>query len=345
MVLWHLDTDPISKSGIFFQRYNATAQPLGNPVLIKQMVNFEDNNPSIAALDDGFIVVWQWEKKSIDPGTILGQRFNNSGAKVGSEFTINKTKTKYQQHPKVAALADGGFVVTWTALGTGDEIYAQAYDKKGKKDGGELAVNTTKIKNQSYPTVAGLPEGGFVIAWQSVGQTPQDPTHADIYGQLFDKTAKKKGAEFRINSVTTGDQLRPVAQRTATGFSVMWLSGLDQPSELVMRRFNNAGQALAPETTLGSPAFGTAAVASFASGRSVVVWNSSPTIAGRILTPGGQSETGQFPAAQTPSNNIHLGDPVVATLSGNKFVAIWERLVSGSDGGLRLQVLDIPPVQ
>ena len=64
---------------------------------------------------------------------------------ASGEFQVNTYTTSNQTTPCIAALNDGGFVVTWQSLGQdgdGDGIYAQRYDVNGDVNGAEFQVNT-----------------------------------------------------------------------------------------------------------------------------------------------------------------------------------------------------------
>jgi hypothetical protein len=77
--------------------------------------------------------------------------------------------------PHVAALADGGFVVTWVDSlgdfnGTGQGIRASVYDANGVLVQGDILVNVfNQVGLQLQADVTALPDGGFVVAWEDVG--------------------------------------------------------------------------------------------------------------------------------------------------------------------------------
>ena len=61
---------------------------------------------------------------------VYGQVYDGSGAPVGAEFLVNTYTTYNQELPSAAALAGGGFVVTWASYGQdGSEhgVYGQRY--------------------------------------------------------------------------------------------------------------------------------------------------------------------------------------------------------------------------
>jgi hypothetical protein len=92
-------------------------------------------------------------------------------AYVGSkEKRVNTHTASDQDTPDIAALSDGGWVVTWQSDGQDGSvygIYAQAYHADGSKDGKETRVNQHTNSEQLDPTVTALKHARFVISWKS----------------------------------------------------------------------------------------------------------------------------------------------------------------------------------
>ena len=68
----------------------------------------------------------------------------------------------------VAALAGGGFVVTWQSQdqdGSVKGIYAQRYNAAGVAQGAEFRVNDTVAGNQQHPDIAVNSMGRAVVTW------------------------------------------------------------------------------------------------------------------------------------------------------------------------------------
>ena len=144
---------------------------------------------------------------------IYAQRYDAAGAAVGGEFRVNSYTADDQAYASVAALADGGHVVTWQSLGqdgSGSGIYAQLYNAAGAAVGGEFPVNTATTYDQSFASVSALANGGFVVNWSSMGQ---DGSGWGTYAQWFDPSGAAMGAEFRINHTTSGRQSQDFVPR------------------------------------------------------------------------------------------------------------------------------------
>src|SRR5262245_54112071 len=82
------------------------------------------------------------------------------GGAIGGEFQVNTDTLNGQYSPfgrRVAALADGGFVVVWdtgSQDGASDGICGQRFDSAGQRAGGEFQVNTYTTGVQESAVVA-----------------------------------------------------------------------------------------------------------------------------------------------------------------------------------------------
>ncbi|HZH26986.1 MAG TPA: hypothetical protein VEY95_07380 [Azospirillaceae bacterium] len=222
--------DGDGSDGILVQRFNANGTAVGLRQSPATLTADSQTVPTLAALaDGGYVVVWQSHLGETGGGSsgwgIKGQRFDAAGHKVGDEFQANTTAAGHQLEASTAALADGGFVVAWRSHhgddGWGD-IYTQRFDAAGAKVGDEVRVNSHTADFQGKPDVVGLTDGGFVIAWQSLGQ---DGTGFGVHAQHYDATGTPLDGEFRLNEYTAGDQIDAVlAARPDGGFTAVWTS-------------------------------------------------------------------------------------------------------------------------
>ena len=107
--------------------------------------------------------------------------------------------------------------------------------------GSEIQVNTYTTLAQNFPSIAGLPDGGYVVTWVS---SFQDGSDGGIYGQRFDATGNPVGVEFRINNHTTGSQrVSEVTALSNGSFVVTWFDQ-DQGGDTYARIYNSSGVAL-----------------------------------------------------------------------------------------------------
>ena len=203
VVVWNSSDG--SGRGVFGQRYDDTGAPDGGQFPVNTITAGSQLYPSVAALTDGGFVV-TWMSADASASGVFGRLYDNTGAPVGIEFQVNTHTPSDQGYGAVAALADGGFLVTWSSRDQDSSdwgIFARRYDDTGAPDGGEFQVNTTWVGSQQYASVTGLSDGGFVITWNSWGQ---DGSGWGQYGQRYDADGNPVGTEYLINETTFGTQ-------------------------------------------------------------------------------------------------------------------------------------------
>ncbi|MBN2011853.1 T9SS type A sorting domain-containing protein [candidate division KSB1 bacterium] len=92
----------------------------------------------------------------------------------------------------------------------------------------EFHVSTYTNGYQSWPTIAALSDGGFVVCWISEGQ---DGSEYGVIGQRFDSYGEKIGLEFQVNTYTESYQSDPcLAALSDVGFVVCWESAYQDGS-------------------------------------------------------------------------------------------------------------------
>ena len=219
VVVWVSGEQDGDGSGIYMQRFDAAGAPAGAETQVNATAAGNQDDPAIAGLaDGGFVVTWEVEED------IYMQRFDASGAPVGGETMVNTTTDDQQDQATVAALADGGYIVVWSSMGQdgGDlGIFAQRYDASGAAVGGETQINSYTNDNQRRPAVVGLPDGGYVIAWDSFGQ---DGDERGIYARRFDAGGNPDGEEQQVNSETADAQWIPAIAAVGNGYVIAWQS-------------------------------------------------------------------------------------------------------------------------
>ena len=138
-----------------------------------------------------------------------------------TEFSVNTYISGTQDQLSLAALEDGGFIVTYTSYaGDGNNSWAvmgQRYDASGSPVGDELPLVSDYVSNQqSQPSVTGLADGGFVATWYSDGSS-------DVRGQIYDADGTPLNDEFRVNTYDSSTQSQPsVTALVDGGFVVTW---------------------------------------------------------------------------------------------------------------------------
>lgn len=178
--------------------------------------------------------------------------------------------------------------------------------------------------------------GAFVVVWQGEG----NPGGAgfDIQGQLFAADGTRSGAEFRVNTYSTGAQRAPAVALDGMGrFLVVWKSdGQDGSGESVHgQRLDSAGLALGEEfqvNTLTTNDQTLPDVAATEAGHFLVVWASGHSgqfeIRGQFFD--ATDAVGEEFAINTDVGTVHFG-PAVATAPGGEFYVTWHSVGFGFD--------------
>lgn len=186
VIFWSSNFQDGSSLGVFGQRFSSDAVPLGTEFQVNTETLFSQSNSDVTGLaGGGYVVTWASYEQDGSGHGVYGQMFAADGSPVGSEFQINTETHSTQNQPSIAALGDGGFVVTWQSNGQDGDLYgvfAQRYASDGTTVGSEFQVNTTVINHQNNPAIAPLADGGFVVTWSSVGQ---DGSGSGIVGQRY----------------------------------------------------------------------------------------------------------------------------------------------------------------
>jgi hypothetical protein len=227
--------------GVYAQRYNSSGVAQGSEFQVNTYTTNEQQYPSVAMDSDGdFVITWQSLNQDGSGWGIYAQRYNSSGVAQGAEFQVNTTWTGYQRYPSVAMDDAGNFVIAWEN-GSSPDIYAQRYNAAGVAQGGEFPVNAYTTSDQVNPSVAIDADGDFVITWASYGQ---DGQYGGIYAQRYSRSGGAVGNEFRVNTTTTGNQVRPSAAIDDAGnFVITWNSyGQDGPGwSIYAQRYSSNG--------------------------------------------------------------------------------------------------------
>ncbi len=199
--------------GIYAQRFDDQGMRVGPETEVPHELIRDQLHSSVATLTDGsFVVSWTYNTTGAADDEVYVRRFGADGEMLTYDILAHDSFEPFEQTlSSVAALADGGFVVTWQSRaerpwdgdGSANGIFGQRFDVDGNRVGSKFQVNTEANDDQTAPSVAGLPDGGFIVTWTS---TNQDGSGLGVYGQLFDADGQKIGDETLINETVAGDQ-------------------------------------------------------------------------------------------------------------------------------------------
>jgi hypothetical protein len=335
VVVWQSygrDGNDFAASG---QRFDRLGNPRGPEFVVNTYTTSGQASPAVAVDASGsFVVAWQSYLQDGSQYGVFARRFDAAGTPLGvSEFRVNSHTTGIQLKPDVAFTPDGGFVVVWESLaqdGSSAGIFGRRFDSAGGALGTEFPINAYTTNAQTWPVVATLPDGGFVVAWQSF---PQDGSDFGVFARRFDSSGAPVGLEFQVNSSTTSYQGRPDVAADASGrFVVVWNSYGGDGSGLGVagQRFDAAGNRLGGEfivNTTVSDSQTYASVAREAAGDFVVAWSSrqdgdSYGIVAQRFDAGGARIGGEFPVNTFTTSSQAIS--AVAPLGAERFVVTWQ---------------------
>ena len=269
-----------------------------NDLLVNTFTNTFQLNPVLTVLNNSnVVVIWTSYNQagSNSMQDVYGQILSPTGQPVGTNFLVNQFTSFNQRTPAVAALAGGGFVVTWVseqqrqtvvtnsiyvssaaALLPSVDVYARLFNAAGVAAGNEFLVNADN-NPCANPAVAAATDGSFLIAWTA--QDLANPNNdLDVRARPFTSTGVG-GTVFYVNSSLSGDQYAPRISALGLDYLIVWTSmGQDGSREGVYGQFvHNDGSLVGGEFRVNTTTIGQQmqpAVAADGVGQFLVVWTS-----------------------------------------------------------------------
>lgn len=143
---WVADVDAADIFGrtLVAQKFTPAFLPVGDLKVVIPVANPNANDASLTLLADGnYLAVWStytgnWD----DENATYAKLLDTDLQPIGAQFTVNTTGSSYET--EVSALADGGFVITWTNANeygdSGSSLFSQRFNAEGKPVGNALTV-------------------------------------------------------------------------------------------------------------------------------------------------------------------------------------------------------------
>lgn len=224
LIVWSGAGEPDTGYGVYLQRFDAEGLPVGGEMLVNTTTVYSQRNPEVAVLaSGGFVVTWDTTVPGGGPGDpaalgVFSQTFTAAGARIGPERQISGAG----HSQTVTALADGGFVVSWTQAADDpwSTVMARLYDASGQPRGAAFVLDGDLEATLSDVVAT---DAGFVAVWRAYGED----SGATIAVQAFDGDGRRLGEMVRIPR--DGDQAYPdIVALADGGFALVWreLDGL-----------------------------------------------------------------------------------------------------------------------
>ncbi len=224
------------QGGVIARRFALNGKATTDEILVNATTANNQADPDVAMDEDGdFAITWAAAEQDNGSMGVFAQRFNASGAKVGSEFQVNQYETDKQEKARIAMDDAGNFVIAWQSFGQdafgGYGIYARRYSSTGAALSNEFQVNDFTTGYQFEPSVGMDSDGDFVVTWSSFDQ---EGDQGELYG-IFAKMYNADGSlfvvsgetqplgEFRVNAIIAEDQRHSDVSMDADGhYVVVW---------------------------------------------------------------------------------------------------------------------------
>jgi hypothetical protein len=202
-----------------------------------------------------FILVWTAPTPA--GSRVMGQRFNSNGTPRGPEFMASTTASPGGEILGGVAMNQqtGELVIVWlsrNADGSFRGIFGQRFGFLTGRQGSEFQVNTSAIGETSrlVADVGRAEDGSFVVAWS---RRRLNEFGTDVFGQRFDNTGAKLGAEIVIaerSPITDGYVRLAVAPQGH--FVTAWDDG---GPPLFVRLYRKDGSPVGPPRELATATF------------------------------------------------------------------------------------------
>lgn len=226
-----------------------------------------ESSTSAARLGTGASVV-AWVKD----GALQAQRFDASGARVGTPLRIVENGMAGVRAFSIAPLGNGEWIATWagsTPGATGPTVLFQRFTAAGEAIGGPVQAGGVYAA-VGAPLARATADGGFVIGWSASSGTPQEPPAAYVARFAADGTSLSGPVAVSAMAGSQGAVgVNPLANGTVL---VTWTQDLVQSRSGYVRPFDSSGQPSGPERQIVATTTTAFASAPLAGNRVAVAW-------------------------------------------------------------------------
>ena len=168
---------------------------------------FQGGGQVVGLQNGGYLVVWQDESGNYNPpfgDTIVGQRYDSAGNKVGGEVQLSQLPPLgLQLSPAVAVLSNGNIAVAYVDLRGSPpdrDIHVSIFDSALnfiRFDDIDVAGNPKQTYEPSLTALAG---GGYVVSYTvGTGDSPGTISDTDIVARIVSANGTV-GNQFDIDN-------------------------------------------------------------------------------------------------------------------------------------------------
>ena len=183
--------------------FNAATGTFGNSIVIANK-STTLQHADVAALSDGrYVVVYE---ELAGNGNIFARLVNASGNPVGAEIVVANSALNIENFARVAALPDGGFVVTWDngSSPTGFDAFARRFLSDGTPGGDAFRLSTVADgSTQIDPAIAINGSGRAFVAFDDYFGHAGDGDPPGIRGGAFQAMTEIINGTLGNDTITT----------------------------------------------------------------------------------------------------------------------------------------------
>jgi len=238
---------------LYTRAFTASGAPLGPSFPL----GIEGQVPSLAAdAPDGFLLAWTEVVRTdqVETRRIFVRRLDPAGRPRGGAIPVQgafrvAANVVAIEPVRIAAAADGSFVVAWNRSG---DVRIRRFDAAGRPRGeAALLPREPDDAGERFAlALAVLDDGATRIAWSS-WRSPSDVPHLRV--RRFDRDGSPLSAPVHVLSASASAYVVGIAFGPDGGFLAGWTSWLDErPSDLHLRAFDPAGRPLAEQQVEGA---------------------------------------------------------------------------------------------
>jgi hypothetical protein len=171
--------------------------PMTSDVALTSYAGATVDGPHAAATTEGFVVAWRASDSVFGQKPIFVQRFSPAASSLSTPIPVTAHTVDILM-PPTASIAtpsltvrksDGAIGVTWASCGDAGDgdgcgVLFRLLRPSGQPVGDAASVNTTKIGNQTEPTITSVAEDGLLVAWSDDSQTPGDESDSSVRARV-----------------------------------------------------------------------------------------------------------------------------------------------------------------
>lgn len=320
---------------VYVQCYDATGVAQGPNFRIDDAPSGNQGGPTIAARPDGGYWV-AWVDGRDGNYDVYCRRLGRDGVPLGAGFRVNDdTASSQQRVSSIGMNRYGSSLVVWEdERHGGTDVYSTWFDSDGNQPAPNLRLNDDGPAGPAqYYAAAGAGRERFVAAWVD------NRSGLDIYGQFVDAAGRPLGANFRVNSDSTGAyQWYPYCAMDTLDRAVLaWMDTRDGPYRIYCRRYDSGGSPVGAEFAVSDDAAANyyASVAMARSGWFVVAWmdyrhNDRASVYCQVFRSDG-TRIGPNLLVNDDGTDHYHGYPACAADDAGRFVVAWEETRDGYD--------------